>query len=422
MKMNKRGITLVEIIVSIGLISIVLIFLIDLFIKIRNVYIHSQVQTEYKILASKVINAVQSDIKDYGLANIKYVNKSSKQAILITFNTNRPTHLSEPIQKVLRIYNDDGKYFISYAYDSSYSSYLTNDERVNRLIRQMPEDVILNGGTDYIELTKDENIYKIKIPISNQEGNIYDINMVGVTNGLQDVKITNNDYCFEEYGNTFINNNQSIPNTDAITMIEFTEDNLNGLKIDYYVDCEEDFDKLTLTYNGVVLKDNIDRNINGLSGQNIVGTININNISKGDKLVLKYHKDGSTNKYSDTAKVTIQKLSDITMINDTYYFTNVGKIYVSNNQYISSSTAKTVLVFNKSINNLKIQWSVDSEVNYDKLNILFNNVPIVSEKSGNESSEYVISKINKNDTIVITYQKNGSINRNTDKAIITLKY
>ncbi len=422
MKLNKKGITLIEIIVSVTLISIVLIFLINLFIKVRNVYNRSQIQTEYKMLASNVIKAIQDDIENFGLANIKYIDKTSKYAVLITFDTSRPTYLSEPIRKILKIYNDKGTYYISYAYDGDYSAYLTSDERSSGVVREMPSDIILNSDTNYIELTKKENIYKIKIPISNELGNIYDINIVGVTKGLQNVEVTNSNYFFEEYNNTYVSNNQSIRNSDAITTIKFTQDYPTGLKINYYVDSEANNDKLTLTYNGRVLKDTINRSINGLSGQNIIGTIEINSVSKGDTLILKYHKDSSTNKFSDTARVTIEELPDVTAINDTYYFINVGKTYASNNQGINSSTAKTVLLFNKNINNLKIKWSVDSEANYDKLNIVYNGSTIVGNKSGIQSNEYTLARVNKNDTLVITYSKNGSINRNTDRAVINLVY
>ena len=44
--LNKRGVSIIEIIVSLGLISIVLIFLINLFLQFRGKYIQSKTEAD----------------------------------------------------------------------------------------------------------------------------------------------------------------------------------------------------------------------------------------------------------------------------------------------------------------------------------------------------------------------------------------
>lgn len=192
MKLNKKGMTLVEVIVSISLISLVLIFLMGLFINIRGTYNRSKIQSDYEILNANIIKAVGDDIENYGLYSVEYLDPT-KSAVVLTYDEFRPTNLSERIKKVLRVYFDKNKYFISYAYESdssfgatstSVTKDITSEERITSVIRPIPDDVILDSK-NYITLEKKsettgEAIIKIKIPLANEKGNIYDINIYGV--------------------------------------------------------------------------------------------------------------------------------------------------------------------------------------------------------------------------------------------------
>lgn len=64
MKIDNKGVTIVEIIVSITLISIVLIFLLRLLISLRDLDDKSLSMIKYEEKTALIVNAVQSEIKD----------------------------------------------------------------------------------------------------------------------------------------------------------------------------------------------------------------------------------------------------------------------------------------------------------------------------------------------------------------------
>lgn len=201
MRLNKKGMTMVEIMVSVVLISIVLIFLMNLFVSVRNTYNQSKIQSDYEMLQSNIINSIGKDVENYGLTKIE-VNADHDTAVF-TYNAYRQTNLSKNIVKVLKIYRDaKDKFFISYGYESCSGSNvdmcttnITSLERITNVVREFPEDAIL-GGTGYILIKDDStplnygingsksnatfstsNLIEIKIPLSNHYGNIFDINI-----------------------------------------------------------------------------------------------------------------------------------------------------------------------------------------------------------------------------------------------------
>ncbi len=186
MKLNKKGMSMVEIIVSIALISIVLTFLMNLFLRIRTTYNQSAVQADYNILVANIVKAIGDDIDNYGLSEIEYETEGNKSAIILTFNAFRLNHLSDRIRKVLRVYFRNNKFYISYSYESKYTLDITSVERSTSVIREMPDDVVVDSS-NYIELTKTsigiDVLTEIKVPMGDANGNIYDINVFGLIKG-----------------------------------------------------------------------------------------------------------------------------------------------------------------------------------------------------------------------------------------------
>lgn len=182
MKLNKRGMTLVEVIVSLALIAIVLVFLMNLFINVRGTYNKSKIQADYDIITATIDKSVGDDIEKYGLLDVDYdINTSDGSKVVFTFKAYRPSNLSERIQKVLKIYDDaKGNYYVSYAYDSNITKYITGKERITNVARQLPEDVILNAG-EYIKIVRlSDKAVEIKIPIQNSKGTDYSMNIYGL--------------------------------------------------------------------------------------------------------------------------------------------------------------------------------------------------------------------------------------------------
>lgn len=189
---NKRGTTVVEIIISIALVSVVLIFLMNLFLTVREVYNKSKTESDYDMLNSIIIKAVGDDIDIYGLYDVEYEDDNKKDTVVLTFNSYRNSHMSERIKKVLRVTHDDekNKDYISYSYESKYIEdegsvhAITSEERKTNVVRSLPLGASLEAETK-ITLSKDmlnsnENIVKISIPLDEIGGNRYDINIFGI--------------------------------------------------------------------------------------------------------------------------------------------------------------------------------------------------------------------------------------------------
>lgn len=68
MKLNNKGITLVEIIVSVVLISIVLLFLFTLLIQVNNENSDNEVRASYLVNQSTFISQIEEDFIDYKLS------------------------------------------------------------------------------------------------------------------------------------------------------------------------------------------------------------------------------------------------------------------------------------------------------------------------------------------------------------------
>ena len=81
--LNKKGITLIEIIVSIGLISIVMIYLFNLLVDMQYEEDHSSYAKDNVVNRATIIRIVQDDFMKYGL---QAVNQYTSDSISFTFN------------------------------------------------------------------------------------------------------------------------------------------------------------------------------------------------------------------------------------------------------------------------------------------------------------------------------------------------
>lgn len=178
--MNKKGMTLVEVIVSIVLVSIILVFITRLLITVNGLYKRSKLEVDFEILDTLLIDAIESDINRYG---VREVNSDSK-SITFTFNAYRESKLDEYIVKKLSL-TDDGSY-IKYEQVST-STPLTSDERANNFVRKIPDGAILDTTNCFInnELYSDSTskLYEIKFKIMSSNGNDFTANIFYKTLG-----------------------------------------------------------------------------------------------------------------------------------------------------------------------------------------------------------------------------------------------
>lgn len=185
--LNKRGVSIIEIIVSLGLISIVLIFLINLFLQFRGTYIQSKTEADFGSISATYIKAIGDDIENYGLKSVEYKSGVNNHAsVILTFDAYRPTKLSENIKKVLKVYELNGDYYISYTYDTSVmeDKSTTSAERLTNVVRVLPKTAVLNTDNfiaiEKTPVTSRLKAAKISLFLMNNDGNVYDINVSGL--------------------------------------------------------------------------------------------------------------------------------------------------------------------------------------------------------------------------------------------------
>ena len=147
MKLNNKGFSLVEMLVSISILSIVIIFMMHLFINIRNIYISNNEEFEYEILKSRVIKNISNDLNNNKLISYEKVN--NKEVIL---------HFEDG-SKIIKITDNNIRY-----YDE-------NNEYINE---NLPKGAVVGNI-----LIKGKDLINIHIPLKNNNKN-YDINIYEV--------------------------------------------------------------------------------------------------------------------------------------------------------------------------------------------------------------------------------------------------
>ena len=68
--MNNKGFTLVEIIVSISLVSVVMIFLFQIITTIKNIYDKQNNKNDIKITVAVITREVERDLSSFGLVGV----------------------------------------------------------------------------------------------------------------------------------------------------------------------------------------------------------------------------------------------------------------------------------------------------------------------------------------------------------------
>ena len=145
MKSNK-GLTIVELVISIVIISIVLTFIMNLYIRVRNIQKSEAIAMEYELTKSIIIDSVGQDIINYGVKKTDPQTSEKTTTIKITYKNNTEATLS------------------------------TNDTEITykTIKRKLPNETTIGK----MKLTnKDNQLYEIKIPITSSDGENYDINI-----------------------------------------------------------------------------------------------------------------------------------------------------------------------------------------------------------------------------------------------------
>lgn len=147
MKLNNKGFSLVEMLVSISILSVVIIFMMHLFANIRNIYISNNEEFEYEILKSRVIKSISSDLNNNKLISYEKVN--NKEIILHFESGSKNIKITD---NNIRYYDENNEYL---------NETLPNESVVG--------NILINGN----------DLIKIHIPFRSNSKN-YDINIYEV--------------------------------------------------------------------------------------------------------------------------------------------------------------------------------------------------------------------------------------------------
>ena len=217
MKLNKKGITLVEIIISIALISIVLVFLFSLLVDVKDMNDEASINSDYLINKALILKNIEEDLDKSDSLKLKtceindfyttypkidtinegdysYFKQSDEdidiikkrlasECISFKFNNNDKdiAHLG------IYYYKNKDSYVISYIHGNTKATRLLpefekyNVDKQNGIIKSGFEIKYSNSsGTNNVQITGETKLendifHKIEIPIIGSDGKDYSI-------------------------------------------------------------------------------------------------------------------------------------------------------------------------------------------------------------------------------------------------------
>jgi len=135
--MNKRGVTLLELLISISLISIILLLLLKVMISLENINNNTNYASSDEIQRTEIIKAVEEDFLNKKLNGVKINQNTNDTTLIFTFQ--------DSSEENLKIENNKITYKDTYSLKSTNATY----------------DLCLKY--EFIEL--EDNIYYLKITI-----------------------------------------------------------------------------------------------------------------------------------------------------------------------------------------------------------------------------------------------------------------
>lgn len=200
MKLNKKGITLVEIIISIALISIVLIFLFSLLVDVKDMNDEASINSDYLINKALILKNIEEDL-DKTTTELK-INTCEIGNFYTTYDTYKnDLEVKQKANECISFDFGDSKAYLGIYYyknkNSYVISYIHGDTKATRLLPEFEkynvdkDNGIIKSGFEikysnssgttklYNEInaiTLDKDIFhKIEIPIIGSDGKDYSI-------------------------------------------------------------------------------------------------------------------------------------------------------------------------------------------------------------------------------------------------------
>ena len=178
--MNKKGFTLVEIIVSISLVSIVMIFLFQIITTIKNIYDKQNTKNDTKITVAVITREVERDLSSFGLELNSENQPNPKECTSIELvNNNIVPKLAESVKCIKLIYdennvkNNEG-YVIYYKNKNNNKYFLAYKRGKGNIIEtQTVREISVAPGEENIDITNKEtgDMKSLRITLPVRDGN-----------------------------------------------------------------------------------------------------------------------------------------------------------------------------------------------------------------------------------------------------------
>jgi len=192
MKLNKKGTSIIELLVSVVIISLVLTFILQLYVRIRGAYLMNSVNLQLELSKSVITDAVMKDFINYNVSiDFNDVDKHPKSKIF-TFKDD-----NDELIYTKKLFIDSGS-DASY-YDIKYCEYnAANNTTSNCVVRRYSSDDINEPKITYSSIWTASNtprtrvMYKFNINIVTVEGDDYSIKLYCPLNLDTPVQLQNN--------------------------------------------------------------------------------------------------------------------------------------------------------------------------------------------------------------------------------------
>lgn len=179
MKLNSKGMTIVEILISVVLISLVLGFLFKLLIDIQEEQDSNNFAYQNQINRAEFIHTVEADLNSHVLLGIEDVSSSSDGNIAINFYyQSGGDKVTSTLKTTQKSSGNNLKYYISYVdFNGNKYSYEMKGARLD----------VCGNFISYRKNDSDNYYFRINIPIYNQVYNQY--NTEKLNNNVDDIEI-----------------------------------------------------------------------------------------------------------------------------------------------------------------------------------------------------------------------------------------
>ena len=108
-KLNKKGSTLIELIISITLISFILVFLMRLLVDLNNTQTNNDYAKDNQINRAEIIRMVENDLNNNTITNITNNSSSDKIGCTFSFSGNKEATISATSNKFTYTSSDGTK-------------------------------------------------------------------------------------------------------------------------------------------------------------------------------------------------------------------------------------------------------------------------------------------------------------------------